>query len=141
MPTPSPAAASPPPAPGPSSPHPAPPCTAGGPTTRGSTAWDIGHAAHRLVLGAGPDFAVIEHDEWRTKTAKAEVAEARAAGLTPIKPAEHEQVQAMAAAIRAHPLASVLLSPEFGLHEATIVWRDPVTGVWHRAMLDTLHTW
>ncbi len=101
-------------------------------------AWDIGHAAHRLVLGAGADFAVIEHDEWRTKAAKAEVAEARAAGLTPIKPAEHEQVQAMAAAIRAHPLASVLLAPEFGLHEATIVWRDPVTGVQHRAMLDTL---
>ena len=101
-------------------------------------AWDIGHAAHRLVLGAGADFAVIPFDDWRSNAAKAEVAEARAAGLTPIKPAEHEQLQAMAEAIRRHPEASVLLSPDYGMHEATIVWQDPATGVWHRAMLDVL---
>ena len=101
-------------------------------------AWDIGHAAHRLVLGAGADFAVIPFDDWRSNAAKAEVAEARAAGLTPIKPAEHEQLLAMAAAIRNHPEASVLLSPDYGYHEATIVWQDPATGVWHRAMLDVL---
>src|SRR5690606_21262484 len=97
-----------------------------------------GTAAHKLVLGTGPELVRIDADEWRTKEIKAEVADVRARGGVPLKPAEWDQAHAMADAIRAHPIASVLFQPGQGKPEQTLIWQDEETGVWCRARLDWL---
>lgn len=100
--------------------------------------FDIGHAAHKLVLGTGPDLVVVDADSWRTKAAKEAADEARAVGAVPLLPADHDQVQAMAKALRADPLAAALLDPDEGLAEQALVWPDRRTKVLRRALLDWL---
>lgn len=103
-----------------------------------NAAFDLGHAAHTEVLGIGAPTKVIPHDTWNTKVAKAKVAEARAAGLTPVKPETYDRVQDMAEAIRRHPDASRYIRPGRGKPEQALFDIDPVTGVWKRAMVDWL---
>jgi hypothetical protein len=100
--------------------------------------WDIGNAAHKLVLGNGPTLQLVDYERWDTKAAKAEVAEAREAGAIPLKRAEYDQVHAMADALRRHPVASLLFDPERGTPEQSLFWRDNRTGVMRRARLDWL---
>lgn len=100
--------------------------------------FDLGHAAHAAVLGVGPDIVVVDADSWRTNAAKAQADEARAVGAVPILTAEHDQVQAMATALRAHPIASALLDPDRGTPEQALIWADNQTGVMRRALLDWL---
>ncbi|MCO6011462.1 PD-(D/E)XK nuclease-like domain-containing protein [Actinoallomurus purpureus] len=101
-------------------------------------ALDLGTAAHKLVLGAGPELVRIDADEWRTKKVKAKVAAVRARGAIPLKPAEYDQVHAMAKALREHPTASALFHPDSGLPEQSLFWQDGLTGIWRRARLDWL---
>lgn len=100
--------------------------------------WDIGNAAHRLVLGNGPELRIVDYERWDTKAAKAEVAEARAEGAVPLKRGEYDQVHEMADALRRHPVASLLFDPEHGKPEQSLFWRDQPTGVMRRARLDWL---
>ena len=100
--------------------------------------FDLGSAAHGLVLGTGPELARIDADEWRTAAVKAQVAEARERGAIPLKPAEYRQVQQMADALRRHPIAAALFAPGSGLPEQSLFWVDQATGVWRRARLDWL---
>ena len=100
--------------------------------------FDLGHAAHKLVLGEGPDLEVVEGARWDTKAAKAQVAEIREHGGVPLKQAEFDQVEGMAAALRAHPLAGPLLAPGTGLAEQSLYWTDPGTGVRCRVRPDWL---
>ncbi|MEU9887917.1 PD-(D/E)XK nuclease-like domain-containing protein [Sphaerisporangium sp. NPDC051011] len=100
--------------------------------------FEVGTAAHKLVLGVGPDLVRIDAEEWRSNAVKAEVAAVRAAGKVPLKPSEYEQVHGMAAAIRRHPWAGPLLSPERGAAEQTLLWQDAASGVWRRALVDHL---
>lgn len=100
--------------------------------------WDIGNAAHKLVLGNGPVLREIEHETWNTNVAKAAVKKAREAGEIPLKPTEYQQVHDMAAALRRHPVASLLFDPEHGTPERSLFWRDEKTGVMRRARLDWL---
>ena len=100
--------------------------------------FDLGNAAHRLVLGEGPDLVRIDADEWRSAAVKAEVADVRAAGGVPLKPAEYEQVQAMADVIRRHPVASALFNPESGRPEVSVFWEDKRAGITRRARFDWL---
>lgn len=103
-----------------------------------NTTFELGSAAHKLVLGAGPELVRIDADEWRTNAVKAEVAAVREAGGIPLKPGPYDAVHEMAAALRAHPFAGRLFSPETGRPEQTLIWQDPDTGVWCRALLDWL---
>lgn len=100
--------------------------------------FDLGHAAHKLILGAGPELVVIDADSYKTKAAQQARDRAHAEGRVPLLLAELDMVQAMAAALRAHPVASVLLDPTRGEPEKTLVWQDDTTGVWCRALLDYL---
>lgn len=100
--------------------------------------FDIGHAAHKLVLGVGPHLEVVPGERWDTKAAKEKVAEIRAAGDVPLKQADHDQVVAMADAIRSHPIAGALLRPGSGQPEQSLFWLDGDTGVMRRARLDWL---
>lgn len=102
--------------------------------------FEIGSAAHQLVLGAGPELVRIDADEWRTKEIKEKVAKVRERGAIPLKPADYQLVHGMAAAIRRHPLAGALFDPAVGEPEKTFIWQDPQTGIWRRARLDWLPT-
>lgn len=107
-------------------------------------AWDFGKAAHKMVLGVGPELVEVADEagknpaEWRTNECKSKVRAVRDRGGVPLHPGELAVIEAMAAQLRAHPWASKLFLPGTGEAERTIVWRDSVTGVWCRALLDWL---
>lgn len=100
--------------------------------------FDYGNAAHKLVLGNGPELVVIDHARWDTKAAKAEVLEARERNAIPLKQHEMDMVTAMAAAIRKHPLAAALLDPAYGAPEQSGFWIDGPTGIRRRVRFDWL---
>jgi hypothetical protein len=100
--------------------------------------FDVGTAAHKLVLGDGPDLVRIDATEWRSSAVKAEVAAVRADGGVPLKPDDYQMVHDMANALRRHAVASRLFDPDRGRPEQTLVWRDGPTGVMRRARLDWL---
>ncbi|MEU2180268.1 PD-(D/E)XK nuclease-like domain-containing protein [Streptomyces thermolilacinus] len=101
-------------------------------------AFDVGTAAHRLVLGDGPELVCVDADDWRTKAAREERDSVYAAGGVPLLPAEYDQVHAMADALRRHRLAAALFAPGTGRPEVSLFWRDAPTGVMRRARLDWL---
>jgi hypothetical protein len=100
--------------------------------------FDYGNAAHAKVLGRGANLVLVDHDTWNTKAAKAEVAAVRAEGGIPLKRHEIEMVNAMADAIRRHPLAAALLEPAYGAPEQSGFWIDGPTGIRRRVRFDWL---
>lgn len=100
--------------------------------------FEEGHAAHKMVLGAGPELVLVDRERWDTNAVKAEVAEIRERGAVPLKRAVLDQVEAMAAALRAHPIAGKLLEPGSGVPEQSLFWLDGPTGVMRRGRLDWL---
>jgi hypothetical protein len=54
-------------------------------------ALDAGNVIHRLVLGKGRDYQVIDADDWRTNAAKAKRDEARDLGLIPVLTADFDR--------------------------------------------------
>lgn len=99
-------------------------------------AWDIGHAAHQVVLGVGPELVLVDRDRWDTKEVKAHLVDIRERGAVPLKRPDWEAVHAMADALRAHPVAAALFNPQYGAPEQSMFWIDKPTGVWRRARLD-----
>jgi len=100
--------------------------------------FDFGHAAHALVLGIGAEIVAVDATDWRTKAAKEAKEAAYAEGKVPLLAEDVEHVEAMAAAIRAHPIAAALLNPENGKPEQALFRQDEQEGVWLRSMLDWL---
>jgi hypothetical protein len=98
--------------------------------------FDFGTAAHKLVLGAGQPICRLSYDDWRTKAAQAARDEARAQGYVPVLEPDWQRVEAMAAAIRAHPVAGQLFDPARGTAEQSLFWQDPDYGIWRRARPD-----
>lgn len=94
----------------------------------------IGHAFHSLTLGAGRPVVLIPCDSWRKLGDQAARDEATANGQIPLNNPEWRQVEAMVAAVRAHPRASVLL--ENGRAELSIFHDDAETGVALKARPD-----
>lgn len=99
--------------------------------------FDLGHAAHMLVLGDGPELHVVGADNWRKDATKAERDAAYACGAVPLLPEEFDTVQAMAAKLRQHPRAAELFE-DGGIAEQSLFWRDPTTGMECRARPDWL---
>ncbi len=100
--------------------------------------FDIGTAAHREVLGDGPELVLVDAERWDTKAVKEAVAEIRAEGAVPLKRGEYDAVLGMADAIRRHPVASALFNPEHGRPEQSVFWTDGPSGVMRRARFDWL---
>ena len=98
--------------------------------------FDLGHAAHAEVLGVGAPVEVLKFKDRRAAGYKAAEKAARDGGAVPILEHEHRAVLAMAAAVRAHPIAGRLLAPDAGPAEQVLVWPDVESGVWCRARLD-----
>jgi hypothetical protein len=103
-------------------------------------AYDLGSATHRLILGAGQELIEVDADSWRSPKTRAQRDEARARGAVALLSHDLRKAEAMAKAVHEHPVASALLAPGTGHPERTVVWADPETGVWCRAMLDWFPT-
>lgn len=101
-------------------------------------AFDLGHAAHKLVLGIGPDVIEVKHPDWRTNAAKDEREQIRQAGGVPLLTKDYEVVQAMAEALRTHPITRVLFTESSGVAEASLFWQDESAGITRRSRLDWL---
>lgn len=102
--------------------------------------FDLGHAAHLYVLGEGPELEVIDFPDWRKKDAQIQRDEAYLAGKVPLLTKDHDMVQAMADAIRQHPIAGPLFTPGSGVAEQSIYWTDRRTGVRCRCRPDWMPT-
>jgi hypothetical protein len=100
--------------------------------------YDLGHAAHRLMLGVGPELVVVEAADWRTKAARQARDDAHVAGRVPLLAAQHEQVRSMFAALRQHPIAAELLDPDTMAAEQSLFWLDLEHKIWRRARLDAM---
>ena len=97
--------------------------------------FDVGHAAHTLILGTGAPLAVIDVDSRRGKAWTEPAAAARADGYVPLTRKEAEAVHGMRDAVYDHPGARALLELH-GQSEQTVLWDDE--DVPCRARLDRL---
>lgn len=102
-----------------------------------SAEFDLGHAAHKLVLGAGAAIVPIDAPDWRTKDAREARDEARAANQIPMLRKEWDVACGMAKALVDHPLASKLIDHDHGSPEASLFWQH-TEDVWGRARIDWL---
>lgn len=103
---------------------------------RSTHAFDVGRAAHSLVLGE-PEFAkyfaISPFDDFRTKEARAwRDAETR----TVLKAKDFEAISDMAAAQKRSP--QVANAFRDGRPEMSLIWRDEETGVWVKSRPDWL---
>lgn len=103
--------------------------------------FDIGRAAHRAVLGAGGDYVEIpesllaSNGAASTKAAKDFIEDARAQGLTPLKAAEVELIEAMQAKL-SEKLAAIGIALDPACSEQVAIAQ--IDSVWCRAMLDNV---
>ena len=93
--------------------------------------FDLGSAAHEMILGRGAGISVAPFDSWRTKDAKEFRALARSRGRTPMLQDQFDRASKVALAARSHPHAAY----QAGHAEVVLVWRD-IGGPLCRAMLD-----
>lgn len=104
--------------------------------------FSIGRAAHDMILLSErwPEFYhVLPEGFSRAKKnqmadAIAEADAARESGMTLLRYEDAQVVHAVAAALRKSDLAVACLTN--GVTEETLVWQDPLTGVWLRARPD-----
>lgn len=98
--------------------------------------FDIGSAAHALVLGIGAPIEVVDESDWRSKAAREAREAIRSRGATPLLTADYQRVQNMADALSSHALAMRLLSE--GRPEVSAFAVHQETGVLRRARFDWL---
>jgi hypothetical protein len=100
--------------------------------------FDIGTAAHAMLLEGITAVEVVDAPDWRTKEAREARDQAHEAGNVPLLAGQLAAVEAMVAAAREQLAAHSADPPLFtdGQPEQTIVWRDQ--GVLCRARLDWL---
>lgn len=106
--------------------------------SREAAHFDLGTAAHALLLEGREAVEVVDADDWRTKAAKEARDEARAAGRVPLLAAQWDEVQAMVDAAAAQ-LVEMIAEPLFvaGKPEQPIAWQED--GVYCRSLIDWLH--
>jgi len=101
--------------------------------------FDIGTAAHAVLLEGVHAVEVIDAPDWRTKAAREARDAARAAGKTPLLAHVWADVQAMVAAARDQLCRHSDGGAEMftaGQPERTAIWQEE--GIWCRARLDWL---
>lgn len=103
------------------------------------TEFDLGSAAHALMLGDPRNFSVLDFDDWRKKEAKEARDVARATGKIPLLAHQWAQVERMVAIgkkqLAAHEDAADAFTA--GKPELTLIWREG--DVWCRVRPDWLH--
>jgi len=101
--------------------------------------YDIGTAAHAILLEGEAAVEVVVASDWRTRDAREQRDAARAAERIPLLASVFDEVQAMVAAVREQLAEHHAEPPLFtdGQAEQTLVWEEP-GGVMCRARLDWL---
>lgn len=100
--------------------------------------FDLGHAAHRLILGKGAEIEVLDYPNYNTKNAREERDAAYDAGRIPLLAKQNDQVEAMAERAREHSLGAALFAE--GIAERSGWSVDEATGIRCRVRPDWL-TW
>lgn len=104
----------------------------------GKPQYDLGHAAHKMVLGQGGEIHVIDATDYK-KPANGKLRdELRESGRIPLLRKEFRQVVEMARAMKRHPDVGRLFDPEHGRAEVTFLWHDERWGIDRKARLDWL---
>jgi hypothetical protein len=100
---------------------------------------DRGNIIHRLVLGKGKDYLVVQHSDWRTKDAQKQRDEAYDNGLVPVLAHTFEEYCIAAEAIRVRLLDMGIVLD--GASELAFEWTEktPHGDVLCRGMSD--HVW
>jgi PDDEXK-like domain of unknown function (DUF3799) len=100
--------------------------------------FDVGNAAHRLILGRGKDFEIIEFEDWRKQEAKDARDEAAAIGKIAILFPQFEQAAEMSSQawlqLAGHEDHDAFTK---GSAEVMICWEED--GIWFRSLIDWLH--
>lgn len=107
------------------------------------TKFNIGNAAHKLLIGRGKELVVVEADDWRTKAAKEQRDEAHAAGKVAILAHQHKTASDMASSlceqISAMPQVCLAFDERCGGHGEVVIIAE-YEGVILRSMVDWLHS-
>lgn len=102
------------------------------------TKFDVGNAAHRLILGRGKDFEIVQAEDWRTKAAKEARETAADEGKIGILQHQFEQASEMVTAawaqLHRHEDKDAFTA---GNGEVMIAWQED--GIWFRSLVDWLH--
>jgi len=102
------------------------------------TKFDVGNVAHRLILGRGKDFEVIQFDDWRKSEAKKAREEAAAVGKIAVLQHQFDQAAGMTKAawdqLMRHEDKDAFTA---GAAEVMIAWQED--GIWFRSLIDWLH--
>jgi PDDEXK-like domain of unknown function (DUF3799) len=98
--------------------------------------FDLGTAAHGLMLGDPLKYEILDFNDWRSDKAKNARDSARQRGKLPMLKDQWDRVQAMVDAGRAQLANHMDASDAFtdGTPEVTLIWRE--RGIWCRSRLD-----
>lgn len=101
--------------------------------------FDIGTAAHTLLLGTGAGIKVVDADTWQGKEAKAARIQARAEGKVPMLRKQYDATRAMVdAALEQPEVAELFPGDPTGVAEMSAYAMDLKTWVMLRARFDYL---
>lgn len=104
--------------------------------SRGSKTMDKGTVVHGLVLGNGPEIAVLPFDDRRTKAYKQAEEAALGLGCLPMLARDYDECREIADAVLADDVAGGLFTE--GDPETSMFWEDPEFGIWLRGRMDWL---
>lgn len=100
----------------------------------------IGNAAHTILIGRGKTLAVADFDNWMSKDAKAERAEAEAAGKVPILDKHmtiaHAMVKAATLQLNNAATADPVMLDAFVKGDGEVVVAAEIDGIWMRSLID-----
>ena len=101
-----------------------------------SEKFDIGKAAHSLMLRDPKEFVLIDADDWRNKDAKEQRAEAYKLGKIPLLNHQYDEVKEMVDSgrnqLKNHECSNAFVH---GRSEVTLIWQED-NGVWCRCRID-----
>lgn len=106
--------------------------------------FDVGRAAHTMMLGAGQPMAACpkEHlstnGQMSTKDAKAWEAEQRANGIVPLTPKDYDMVHRMVDALLANERVAEIITDPGKRPEVSAFAQHPDAPVWFRGRFDLL---
>jgi hypothetical protein len=102
--------------------------------------FDLGTAAHSLLLEGDDNIVIVDAEDWRTKAAKEARESARQAGRTALLTRHYMAAKEMAVLAREY-IAKTQLAGIFeaGKPEQTVVWTSgDLPGIWCKARMDYL---